>query len=247
MNRKPLIISAAMIAASAIVFAAAQHIALRLGKQKDGAFIVSTLQRVDPGAIAFHGRPTDIAMHPSGQFFAVLDQKSVFLASRDGVIADSSAPLKAGAGFHGLVWSPDGTRLYASVSDGYVESFDLADRALKPHGRIDLRPDDDQANPRPGGMAITRDGGRLFVAAMDRDAVVEVDLANEKRMREYAVEKLRFDVIPALGWLFKRLVHNNHREELLVFLTPKVVSSGTASLPPAKAGCEPQATCANVL
>src|SRR6185503_2531035 len=40
--------------------------------------------------------------------------------------------------------------------------------------------------------------------------------------------------VPALGWLFKRLVTNEHREELLVFLTPKVVATGNASLPTAE-------------
>ena len=37
--------------------------------------------------------------------------------------------------------------------------------------------------------------------------------------------------IPALGWLFKRMLENVHHEELLVFLTPKVVTAGTAALP----------------
>jgi type IV pilus assembly protein PilQ len=40
--------------------------------------------------------------------------------------------------------------------------------------------------------------------------------------------------VPAVGWLFKRLLRTNHREELLVFLTPKIVTSGTAALPSAE-------------
>ena len=40
--------------------------------------------------------------------------------------------------------------------------------------------------------------------------------------------------IPALGWLFKRLLRSHHHEELLVFLTPKVVSPGAVQLPPAE-------------
>jgi type IV pilus assembly protein PilQ len=39
--------------------------------------------------------------------------------------------------------------------------------------------------------------------------------------------------VPVLGWLFKRMLRTDHREELLVFLTPKIVASGTAALPPA--------------
>jgi type IV pilus assembly protein PilQ len=40
--------------------------------------------------------------------------------------------------------------------------------------------------------------------------------------------------VPAIGWLFKRTLETKHHEELLVFLTPKVVETGTASLPPAE-------------
>jgi type IV pilus assembly protein PilQ len=39
--------------------------------------------------------------------------------------------------------------------------------------------------------------------------------------------------IPALGWLFKRVLEARRREELLVFLTPKIVAS-TAGLPDAQ-------------
>ena len=128
MIRKASLAAAFLLVLAAVSFAAAQFAAPRVGKQSDGSFIVSTEQRVVPAAIAFDGRPTDIAMHPSGRFFAILNQKSVLLATRQGVIPDSSAPLKNGAGFHGLAWSPDGTRLYASVSDGFVESFDLSEQ-----------------------------------------------------------------------------------------------------------------------
>ncbi len=39
--------------------------------------------------------------------------------------------------------------------------------------------------------------------------------------------------VPGLGWLFKRTLDSKRQEELLVFLTPKVVETGTAALPPA--------------
>ena len=39
--------------------------------------------------------------------------------------------------------------------------------------------------------------------------------------------------MPVLGWLFKRNLVANHHEELLVFLTPKVMAPGTAVLPAA--------------
>ena len=40
--------------------------------------------------------------------------------------------------------------------------------------------------------------------------------------------------VPGLGWLFKRTLDSKRQEELLVFITPKVVETGTAVLPPAE-------------
>jgi type IV pilus assembly protein PilQ len=39
-----------------------------------------------------------------------------------------------------------------------------------------------------------------------------------------------FRSIPGLGWLFKRMLRQNTREELLIFLTPRVVEGGGAAL-----------------
>src|SRR5438876_4453832 len=40
--------------------------------------------------------------------------------------------------------------------------------------------------------------------------------------------------VPVLGWLFKRLQRTSHFEELLVFVTPRIVAGGTAALPSAE-------------
>jgi type IV pilus assembly protein PilQ len=40
--------------------------------------------------------------------------------------------------------------------------------------------------------------------------------------------------IPAIGWLFKRMLKQKQNDELLVFLTPKIVSTGSGALPMAE-------------
>ena len=97
------------------------------------------------------------------------------------------------AGFHGLAWSPDGTRLFASTSRGYIQVFSYKDGTLKAAGKIQIQPDGAKENPVPGGMAITRDGTRLFVAAANRNAVAEVNLATLKVVREYPVQTLPYE------------------------------------------------------
>ncbi|MGP0065873.1 MAG: alkaline phosphatase family protein [Isosphaeraceae bacterium] len=166
-----------------------------MGRQPDGSFLVSTGQRIEGGAIAFNGRPIDLAIHPRGDFFAVLNKSEVFLADSRGVRPGTSVPLgpETTAGFRGLVWSPDGTRLFASTDQGYVQSFAYKGDKLTPSAKIRVQPAGSKGNPVPGGMAITRDGTRLFVAAANRNAVAEVDLTEGKLVREYPVETLPFE------------------------------------------------------
>jgi DNA-binding beta-propeller fold protein YncE len=164
-----------------------------MGRQPDGSFLVSSGQRIEGGSIAFEGRPIDLALHPSADFFAVLHKTKVFLADVGGVRPDTDCPLGADAGFHGLAWSPDGERLYASTAAGHVQVFHLESGRLRADGRIDLRPDGAGPNPVPGGLVLTRDGRRLFVAAANRNAVVEIDVQRAQRIRDLAVENLPFE------------------------------------------------------
>src|SRR5579883_3441443 len=171
---------------------------IRMGRQADGSFLVSSGQRVEGGSIAFNGRPIDLAMHPREPLFAVLNKAEVFLVDPAGARVGHRAALftmegETGAGFRGLVWSPDGTRLFASTARGHVQGFTYRAGALKAAARIRVQPEGASGNPVPGGMAITRDGSRLFVAAANRNAVAEVDLATDRRVREYPVQTLPYE------------------------------------------------------
>jgi DNA-binding beta-propeller fold protein YncE len=171
----------------------ARYAPMWMGRQRDGSFLVSTGQRIEAGSIAFDGRPIDLALHPSGRFYAVLNKSSVFLGDATGVFHDSKAELGCEAGFRGLVWSPDGTRLFASTAQGHVQTFRLSGKSLQSNGKIDLRGGANDGNPVPGGMAVRRDGSRLYVAAANRNAIVEVDLSKGKRIREFPVQNLPFE------------------------------------------------------
>jgi DNA-binding beta-propeller fold protein YncE len=166
---------------------------LRMGRQPDGAFLVSSGQRIEGGSIAFDGRPIDLAPHPTGGFYAVLNKTAVFLGDADGVRPGTEVKLGTNAGFRGLAWSSDGSRLFASTDKGYVQSFRFEAGRLALGPRIALDPPGTKGNPVPGGMAITRDGSRLFVAAANRNAVVEVDLATNAPIRDLPVQNLPFE------------------------------------------------------
>jgi type IV pilus secretin PilQ/predicted competence protein len=53
-----------------------------------------------------------------------------------------------------------------------------------------------------------------------------------KDNRSTGVPYLR--TVPVLGWLFKRDLSTDTKDEMIVFLTPKIIETGTASLPPAE-------------
>src|SRR5205823_4648632 len=77
-----------------------------------------------------------------GQFMAVLSKDEVFLADPAGVVAGSAVafPKKTHAGFHGLAWSPDGGRLFATTDKGYLQTYRLEDRRLVAGPKVELPP-----------------------------------------------------------------------------------------------------------
>jgi DNA-binding beta-propeller fold protein YncE len=178
-----------------------------MGRQPDGSFLVSTGQRIEGGSIAFAGRPIDLAMHPSGDLYAVLNKESVFLGTAGGVTKGTIRRLGSNAGFRGLVWSPDGTRLFASTEAGHVQEFRLDGGKLRAEAKIKVDAAAAKGNPVVGGMAVTRDGGTLFVAAANRNAIVEIDIKNHSRVRELPVQLLPFE--PRLTEDEKTLVVSN--------------------------------------
>jgi DNA-binding beta-propeller fold protein YncE len=190
-KRRIAVLLTAILACAMIAYAAEQGVYPSLGRQADGSFLVSTEQRIEPGAIAFGGRPIDMALHPTGTFLAVLNQRSILLLSR---VGGPAIPLRRGAGFRGAAWSPDGKRLFVSMADGYVLELEFQDGRLTRGPKIEVKPAGTKQNPRPGGMAITRDGARLFVAVADRNAVAEIDLTTNRWVRAYPVQNLPFEV-----------------------------------------------------
>jgi DNA-binding beta-propeller fold protein YncE len=191
--KKPAVLLGGVALLAALVAGTARLAPVRMGKQPDGSFLVSSGQRIEGGSIRFRGRPIELALHPTGAFFAVLNKSEVFLGDARGVREGSQVPLKANAGFRGMVWSPDGSRLYASTAQGHVQVFELAEGRLSAGPRIAVQAEDQPGNPVPGGMVLTRDGKRLFVVAANRNAVVEIDPSTSQRLREYPVENLPFE------------------------------------------------------
>jgi hypothetical protein len=192
-TRRIALLGIGLAVLAACAAGAARLAMVRMGRQPDCGFLVSSGQRIEGDSLAFEGRPIDLALHPSGEFFAVLNKNSVFLATPAGLREGSRVGLGAGAGFRGLVWSPDGQRLFASTDKGFLCEFLYKNEMLAIMAKLVVEPVPSHGNPVPGGMAITRDGKRLYVVAANRNAVVEIDLDRRERTREFRVENLPFE------------------------------------------------------
>jgi DNA-binding beta-propeller fold protein YncE len=166
----------------------------KMGLQPDGSFIVSTGQRIEGGAVAFAGRPSDLALHPSGDFCAVMNKTAVLIGDAKGIRPGSATALRTNAGFRGLAWSPDGRRLVASTDQGHVQVFTWEGNRLRATSRIELRPQGEKLNPVPGGMCFSPNGTRLFVTCANRNAIEEIDMAAGKAVRTFPVQQLPFEV-----------------------------------------------------
>jgi DNA-binding beta-propeller fold protein YncE len=132
--------------------------------------------------------PSNIAIHPSGRFAAVLHcgygEHELVVVSTEKARVVARAPLNQT--FHGLAFSPDGARLYCSgAGDEVVHDFAFHDGHLSDHREIRLRP----ANERgvPGGLAVARDGKTLWLANVWGHRLTEVDLVAGTVRRELAL------------------------------------------------------------
>ena len=104
------------------------------------------------------------------------------------------------ASFTGLVFSPDGSRLYLSNVKGSIKVFAVgADHKLAGLGSIML-PDANAPQRKeeiPAGLAISADGQRLYVAGNLSNRLLEFELPGGKFLRSFNVGALPYDVVLA--------------------------------------------------
>lgn len=175
----------------------------RSGQKYAGRIVVPTNQVLSPHGrlVEFPGRPTDVALSPDGRFLGVLNRNSVMSISIDDaeVVSDSR---HANGSWTGVMFSPDGAKLYASSFRGAIGVFDVAkDGALTPGNEIKLDEQLDGKKTAPAGLAMSADGERIWVALNLRDSVAEVDLESGKILREIAVGSAPYGMALAGDWL----------------------------------------------
>jgi type II secretory pathway component GspD/PulD (secretin) len=89
--------------------------------------------------------------------------------------------------------------------------------------------------PVPGTLLFTEISreANSRVSIRDGDTVVIGGIFREKRVSSRAGFPFLMD-IPGLGWLFKRIIRDDAKEELMVFITPKILKEETLPRPAAE-------------
>lgn len=154
------------------------------GKQSDGSVLLPNQWSLRPVGkqIELRDFPINIAVHPAGQFVAVLHsgygahQVTIVDLIKGEAVSHADMPQS----FYGLEFSRDGSRLFCSgAGDEVIHAFQFHNGQLNGHEKIALR--DIKERAVPAGLALTRDARTLYVANVWGDRVTQVDLSSQQK------------------------------------------------------------------
>lgn len=175
----------------------------RVGPLADGRVIVPTNQILSPAGrqLIVGGRPTDVALSPDGKWLAVLNVSEVQLVdlATDKIISHVAI---RGASFKGIVFAPDGKRVYASTMKSGIAVLKVSkDGKLEAVKSIELQVKRARhaGNSLPVGLAISADGKTLFAALNLKNSLAEIDLASGEVKREIPAGNAPYDVVVVRG------------------------------------------------
>src|SRR6266404_448013 len=149
------------------------------GERADGSVLLPNQWSLRPVGrqVPLGDLPVNIAIHPSGQFAAVLHSgharhQIVVVEIRTAkVVSRTQVP----ESFYGLEFSRNGARLFCSgAGDEVIHTFDFKDGKLA--ATFDIRLRDARQRGIPCGLAVSRDGRTLYAANVWGQLVSRIDL-----------------------------------------------------------------------
>ena len=196
---------------------------LQVGRREGNKVVVPSNQVLEPAGrlVTFGGRPTDLALSPGGEFLAVLSMREVLVLSpRTGKIL--SRARFGGGSYAGILFDRKGRTIFASCIRGYIAVFHLDSRgklkagksiplpvpknpryqgtANSPTGPVSpkkekLPPGAGSRNALPVGLALSRDGKRLWAAFNLRNILAEIDIEKKMVLRRIPVGNAPYGLV----------------------------------------------------
>lgn len=153
------------------------------GPRPDGSAITTYGWRVTPAGdqTKLGEKPFGSALSPDGKYLAISNdgtrtQSLSLVEAASGKVLQSLPYVSPQALFIGLAWSPDGSKLYAAAGgNDKIRVYTLANGLLTEAAPITM-----PKGSFPAGLALSADGGRLFVADNGSGAMSAVDAATGK-------------------------------------------------------------------
>ena len=102
--------------------------------------------------------------------------------------------LGAQASYNGLIFSPDGKRIYLSNVQGDIKVFAVETKVRALYSIQLPKPHHTSRSEIPAGLALSRDGRRLYVAGNLSNRLLEIDVATGNTLRMIDVGALPYDV-----------------------------------------------------
>ena len=157
------------------------------GQRADGSVLLPNQWSLRPAGrqVALGDFPVQVAIHPGGEFAAVLH---CGYGPHEVVVVDIARAkvvtrVTLDEAFYGLAFDPKGERLFCSgAGEEVVHSFAFKDGTLSDHRQIRLRPTAERGVP--GGLAVAADGSRLWVANVWGQCCSEVTLGPTPSSRD---------------------------------------------------------------
>ncbi len=179
----------------------------KLGRQNSNNLLVASNQAITPIGVVTEierARPKDLAVSPDGNIVAVLAQNRVLLYSVSNGSPIASVPISAAAPL-GIAWSPDGKTIYASLAEAHIariiqgatdRDWSKGDEIVVDTVGAEGEPDiaagragrgKATGDPQVNGLAVSRDGTRLYAALGIRNSVAVIDPVQGKVVRTIPV------------------------------------------------------------
>ena len=182
-----LMVAGGVVALLLVPRSAAEEKTVRVlpGLQKDGFMQLPNQWKLNPAGthIEVGDLPSNIQIHPTGQFAAVLHcgfkEHEVHILDLNAKKRKIVCRVTVDQAFYGLAWSPDGKQVYASGGEfdiAHIWDFDKG--LLHNHRTLDVGGVPGAKKAVPAGIAFDAAGKELFACALWADAVVRVPLDN---------------------------------------------------------------------
>jgi len=225
----PVIFLLAVLALGAVFCSRETADTGQVGPAGPGRTVLPVNQVVEPAGtqVPLPGlRPQAIALSPDGCLLAVSGKTSevVILApDTGGVLQRAALPSEAARevpppeiasanilepdrkgqlSYTGLLFSKDGSRLFLSNVNGSIKVFTVSpDGTVAPSHSIPLPPADAPRRKAeiPAGLALSEDGGKLYVCANLSNRLLELDARSGALLRAFDTGVAPYDVVLAGG------------------------------------------------